>query len=500
MYRHLHKTMVIGLVFCCAGAWAERARGQTDRSATGKPTSAPTKARIVFLHHSTGECVWNGGVEAWFDAYNKTNHTEYRIAEQNFPKSEPYGWSNYPYDYWNIWVRHAGDKPYKTEPTLEMLTREYDVIVFKHCFPVSAIEPDTGKADVGSQDKRIENYKLQYAALKKKLHQFAKTKFIVWTGAALVKSETDEAAAGRAKAFFDWVRSEWDSPGDNIYLWDFYALETEGGLYLKADYASGDSHPNERFSKTVAPLLGRRIVDVIGGAGDTASITAQGGKQPVARKPETPTTAQAQAKTEPTEPKPTKPQPTPKAGADTWVFDDAEDPQREARLWSQGAAYAKDATGHVIKMQFAAAEEQDWGEYGLQRIITTKRLEPNHDIAPYRYLALRVRSDRDMELVVTLITRPDSLPRDAESYFGFTAYPRAKAGEWKWIVLDLTKLELGAEGEKAYAAAGKPARPEHLTSMKFVTNKANEGADFAVDDIAFYRVLPKSLPGKVQAP
>ncbi|HUW82340.1 MAG TPA: hypothetical protein VMZ31_06010 [Phycisphaerae bacterium] len=105
-----------------------------------------------------------------------------------------------------------------------------------------------------------------------------------------------------------------------------------------------------------------------------------------------------------------------------------------------------------------------------------------------------------MELVVTLITRPDSLPRTEESYFEFTAYLRAKAGEWKWIALDLTKLELGAEGEKAYAAAGKPARPEHLTCMKFVTNKANEAADVAIDDIAFYGVLPESLAGKVQAP
>ncbi|HUW81688.1 MAG TPA: hypothetical protein VMZ31_02685 [Phycisphaerae bacterium] len=494
----MQSTMVIGLVFCCAGAWADYARGQTDRSATRKDTPAPTKAKILLLHHSTGECIWNGGVEAWFDAYNKTNHTEYRIAEQNFPKSEPYGWSNYPYDYWNIWVRHAGDKPYKTEPTLEMLTREYDVIVFKHCFPVSAIEPDTGQPDVAGEDKRVENYKLQYAALKKKLREFAKTKFILWTGAALVEAETNEAAARRAKTFFDWVRSTWDQPADNIYLWDFRALETEGGLYLKADHASGDSHPNERFSKAVAPLLGRRIVDVICGAGDTASITGKGGKEPVTRKTETPTTAQA--KTETAQPKPTTPQPAPKLGPDTWVFDDAEDPQRETRLWGKGAAYAKDAKGHVIKMQFAGGDERDWGEYGLQRIITTKRPERNHDIAQYRYVALRVRSDRKMELVVTLITRPDSLPRTDESYFGFTAYLHPKAGEWQWIALDLTKLELGAEGEKAYAAAGEPARPEHLTCMKFVTNKANEDADFAVDDIAFYRVLPESLAGKVQAP
>ena len=159
--------------------------------AAGAPAAVPqpalpTAARIVLLHHSTGECVWNGGVPQWFAQYNEAHGTRYTIAEQAFPKDSPYGWENYPYDYWNIWVRHAGPRPFKEEPTLEMLTPRYDVIVLKHCFPVSQIEADTGTADAASSDKRLENYKLQYAALKKKMRQFPKTRFLVWTGAALV--------------------------------------------------------------------------------------------------------------------------------------------------------------------------------------------------------------------------------------------------------------------------------------------------------------------------
>ncbi len=480
--------MMIGLVSCCAGALIGCSRGANGESPAGGREPAPTKARILFLHHSTGECVWSGGVKAWFDAYNAANKTQYEIAEQNFPKSEPYGWNNYPYDYWNIWVRHARGKPYKTEPTLEMLTPKYDAIVFKHCFPVSAIEADTGEADVASEDKRIENYKLQYAALTKKLHEFRKTKFILWTGAALLKAETDEATARRARTFFDWVRSTWDQRGDNIYLWDFYALETEGGLYLKTAYASGDSHPNEKFSKRVAPLLCQRIVDVIRGVGDTGSITGEGGKQTVSVRP---------AKPEPVQ---RKPEPAPKPGPDAWVFDNAEDPKRETQLWGKRAAYAKDGKGHVIKIRFAAGKEEDWGEYGRQRIVTTTPPRKNHDITQHRHVAFRIRANRDMEVVFTLITKPDGLPRTEESYFGFTAYLHPKAGAWEWIVLDLTKLELGQEGEKAYATAGRPTRPKHLTCIKVATSKKNENADFAIDDITFYRVLPKSLAGKVQAP
>ncbi|MDD3642087.1 MAG: hypothetical protein PHQ19_01280 [Candidatus Krumholzibacteria bacterium] len=203
-------------------------------------------------------------------AYDREHGTGYGIVEIEFPKESPYGWNNYPHDYWNIWVRNAGPGPYLEEPTLEILSKEHDVVVFKHCFPVSGILPDTGAPDLSSSEKRIENYRLQYEALREKMRSFPGTKFIVWTGAALVRGATDEGQALRAREFFEWVAGEWDEPGDNIYVWDFYALETEGGLYLRDEYAKGptDSHPNAGFARRVAPLLGQRIVDVIEGRGD----------------------------------------------------------------------------------------------------------------------------------------------------------------------------------------------------------------------------------------
>jgi hypothetical protein len=230
------------------------------------------EGNIIFLHHSTGQNIWNGGVPQWF-----AQNASYQIVEQEFPKDSPYGWENYPYDYWNIWVNHASSSPYMDEPTLEILTSQYQVIVFKHCFPVSAIEPDIGAPDVTSSDKRLENYMLQYNALKAKMHEFPNIRFIVWTGAALVQNETDEASATRARTFFEWVKNAWDEAGDNIFIWDFYELETEGGLYLKNEYAAGpyDSHPNSTFSQSVAPLFCQRVVNVIEGRGDSTSLTGQ---------------------------------------------------------------------------------------------------------------------------------------------------------------------------------------------------------------------------------
>jgi len=247
-------------------------------------------ANILFLHHSTGRVILRGnssrvlyklgikgGVDKLITRYNKKKGTDYRFSSQYFPKMEIYGWKNYPYDYYNIWVKNSGNKPFKDEPTLEILTKEYNVIVFKHCFPVSSVIEPNGIPDLDSEEKTIDNYKLQYNALKEKMKQFPETKFILWTGAALVKSATNDHDALRAKEFFDWVVNEWDEKGDNIFIWDFRKLETEGGLYLSDKFAiaSNNSHPNKEFAAYVAPLFFQRIIDVIENRGDSSNITGE---------------------------------------------------------------------------------------------------------------------------------------------------------------------------------------------------------------------------------
>ncbi len=234
--------------------------------------------KIIFLHHSTGQSIWvgktnryvykltgKGDVQRFFINYNKTNKTDYEINERIFPKSTPYGWNNYPYDYYNIWVKNGGETPYMNEPTLEILTKQYDVIVFKHCFPVSRISKDTGTPDIDSDVKSIENYKLQYNALKSKMLEFPDNKFIVWTPAVNTQAGMTEEEALRTRQFHDWVVDEWDEKGDNIHVWDFYKYETEGGLYLTevSAFNANNSHPNRQFATRVAPLFSKFIIDVI---------------------------------------------------------------------------------------------------------------------------------------------------------------------------------------------------------------------------------------------
>jgi len=254
-----------------------------------------TGTNILFLHHSTGGVIWEGdlsqtdpdavnsssGAKAQlpylFAQYNKETSNNYSIKEMIFPKASPYGWNNYPYDYYNIWVKHGGDKVYMKEPTLEMLTKENQVIIFKHCFPVSNIVADTDNPDINSNVMSLENYKLQYMALRDKLHEFSGVRFILFTGAVQVKSALTEEEGTRAREFYEWVTTEWDQPDDNIFLWDLYQLQTEGGLYFKDEYAVSmtDSHPNKEFAGRVASLLFSRITDVIESNGMHTSLTGE---------------------------------------------------------------------------------------------------------------------------------------------------------------------------------------------------------------------------------
>jgi len=259
---------------------------------------------IIYLHHSTGEILWRGTTPSiitraarrispqlanivdkkprlakLFEEYNKEHNKNYQIKERVFPKASPYGWNNFPYDYYNIWVKNAGVQPFMEEPTLEILTKEYQVVIFKHCFPGSNIKPDQDSAYINSDLKTISNYKLQYGALRDKLHEFPKIKFILFTGAIQVRSNISEAEALRAKEFFAWVINEWDLPEDNIYLWDLYSLQTEGGLYFRDEYAASlsNSHPNSLFAGKTVTLLFNRIIDIIENNGNGTQLT--GGKK-----------------------------------------------------------------------------------------------------------------------------------------------------------------------------------------------------------------------------
>ncbi|MFH1188670.1 MAG: hypothetical protein V1652_02365 [bacterium] len=226
--------------------------------------------KIIFLHHSTGGNVYTGGkVKNWIDTYNQQNGTSYQIIERAYPNS-PYPWNNYPYDYWNLWINSACNKTNPAIACLDTLTAEYDVIIFKHCFPGSVILEDSGNPSISSSRKSLENYKLQYRALRDLMDSYPHNTFIIWTLVPLHRLATNAENAARAKQFVDWVKNDFlQEDGEkhsNIHIFDFWGLTAGTDNYLKYDYekshTNNDSHPNNRANQYSGPIFAQAIVDV----------------------------------------------------------------------------------------------------------------------------------------------------------------------------------------------------------------------------------------------
>lgn len=235
--------------------------------------------KIIFLHHSTGGGVYQqGNVVQWFQTYNKQNGTSYSITERSYPNT-PYPWENYPYDYWNLWINGACNNNNASVECIDKITQNFDVIIFKHCYPGADVLADQGNASVGSKRKSLENYKLQYRALRTLMDSYPNNKFIVWTLAPLHRNATTVENASRARQFVEWVKNEWltedQKSHPNIYVFDFFGLAAELSAtpingktnclqYLYEDSHSGsDSHPNSLANKTIGPLFAQFVVDAI---------------------------------------------------------------------------------------------------------------------------------------------------------------------------------------------------------------------------------------------
>lgn len=163
-----------------------------------------------------------------------------------------------------------------SQPTLESLTGKYQIIVWKHCYTAAGMQADSGQASVGSQQQTPATYQLQYEALKKRMNEFPDTRFIVWTVPPQAQQVSNPEQAERTKEFARWVREDWDVKGDNIYVFDYWSLASDG-TFLRADYAAGptDSHPSQALAQRAAKALAARITDVGLGQGDSRPSTGE---------------------------------------------------------------------------------------------------------------------------------------------------------------------------------------------------------------------------------
>jgi hypothetical protein len=257
--------------------------------------------KAIFLHHSTGAGVWGeGNVEGWIETYNSNHDTHYAVIERAYPDS-PYPWENYPYDYWNLWVNGSCNSNQPGIECMNTLTQNYNLIIFKHCFPGAGISADQGNPDVTSGDKTLENYKLQYQALRNMMDGYPNNQFIVWTLAPLHRNATSPEDAARARLFVDWVNTTWltedGKSHPNIFIFDFYNIVAESNptpangqvnclkYEYEGDHDGNDSHPNYAANQVAGPLFAQFIVNTMEGNKavlvNSIEITSEGGRNTI---------------------------------------------------------------------------------------------------------------------------------------------------------------------------------------------------------------------------
>jgi hypothetical protein len=285
---------------------------------TFDPSPPTTPVKLIFIHHSTGE--------NWLtDGYGNLGKT---LAENNYYVSDTnYGWGpdsigdRTDIPDWVEWFASEQTPTYMDALFNESgqnssYTRLFDdpggenqVIMFKSCFPNSALEgspydsPDPeGWLTVGHA-KYVYNQILQYFASRPdKL-------FIVITAPPL----SDATYAENARAFNQWLYNDWLDENNyelpNVAVFDFYNVLTSAdahhrymdgyiehsyGMSNTLAYPSGDDHPSEEGSQKATdefvPLLNVFYHRWAGTSSDLppASVPSEEGNPPEEEVPQPP--------------------------------------------------------------------------------------------------------------------------------------------------------------------------------------------------------------------
>jgi MYXO-CTERM domain-containing protein len=125
---------------------------------------------------------------------------------------------------------------------------QYDVIIFKSCFPNS---------NIGS-DEQLAEFQSYYLSMRDRMDQYPDKLFIVVTQPPQVPGASDQDEARRARALADWLASDEFLAGHpNVFTFDFFGLLAGEDNFLRAEYRVDDydAHPNDIANQEIGPLF-----------------------------------------------------------------------------------------------------------------------------------------------------------------------------------------------------------------------------------------------------
>lgn len=237
-------------------------------------TDPPSEVvKLIFIHHSTGE---NWLSDGYGDLGKTLGENNYFVSDTN------YGWGpgsigdRTDIPNWIEWFSSANTPIYmealfnETEQrasytrTLTNPGGENQVVMFKSCFPNSALEGSPNDPPGAYEELSVSGAKYVYNTILNYFGSRPDKLFIVITAPPL----SDPAYAENARAFNNWLVNDWlrenNYPYNNVAVFDFYNILTDPNAHHWVNqgqiehittarntlyYPSGDDHPSEKGSR-----------------------------------------------------------------------------------------------------------------------------------------------------------------------------------------------------------------------------------------------------------
>jgi hypothetical protein len=208
----------------------------------------PRTLSLLFIHHSCGSNLLRDGLRELLTASN------YEVHEAGYGDS--IGEHTDPGDF----IKTFGEQYDEVKGWDLPSGREHDVIMFKSCYPSCAIESEA----------MLQQYKDWYATILKVFRVHPEKLFIPLSPPPLNPNgkayKADQAV--RARAFADWLKSEYGADVPNVFSFDLFGAMadpvTHGTRegFQRVD-RPGDSHPNEvanwAAARAFVPFLNRAV-------------------------------------------------------------------------------------------------------------------------------------------------------------------------------------------------------------------------------------------------
>jgi len=229
--------------------------------------------KLIFIHHSTGE---NWLTDGYGDLGKTLDQNNYFVSDTN------YGWGpdsigdRTDIPNWTEWFASANTPAYmnvlfnETEQhssytrALSDPGGENEIIMFKSCFPNSALEGSSNDPAGSYEELSVSGAKYVYNAILPYFASRSDKLFIVITAPPL----SDSTYSKNARAFNQWLVNDWLRENNytlnNVAVFDFYNILTDPNAHHRVKdgqiehvigsrntlyYPSGDDHPSVEGSR-----------------------------------------------------------------------------------------------------------------------------------------------------------------------------------------------------------------------------------------------------------